>query len=202
MSMIRRRRSRAAALGLGTLVAAILLGGCGDTLQTQPIGPAPFESVLEQARFPVYWAGLRFQGMEATGVLADPSEAVTVRYGDCKVGGQYTCVSPLSIVTSPDNSFVPGGAARARTLRIRGVSAEALQGERTLVLATGGVVVSVYAESPALARAAAREMVPFNEPATPGATLPRALPDTRYARLPMPSQVPAATIPPPSTPAR
>lgn len=172
------------------LAAALLLGGCGDTLQDQRISPAPFENVMVQSRFPVYWVGLRFERLAATSVITDPSEAVTIHYGDCLVGGQYTCVTPLSIVTSPDNSFLPGDSALASALRIRGLRAASLQGGGTIVLATGHVVVSIYADSPALARAAARTMTPLNQAVPPGARLPKPLPATDVGRTPLRSELP------------
>lgn len=173
------------------LLGALLLAGCGDTLQDQPIGPAPFESVIVKSRFPVYWVGLRFAGMQATSVSTDPSGAVTIQYGDCLVGGQYTCVTPLEIVTSPDNSFTPGGAAPSDALALRGVQAASRQQGRAIALRTGGVVVSVYARRPTLARNAAQTMTPLNQSASPGGALPKPLPDSGFDRVPLPSQLPA-----------
>jgi hypothetical protein len=173
------------------LLGAWLLGGCGDTLQDQPVGPAPFESVIVKSRFPVYWVGLRFSGMRVTGVTTDPGGAVTIQYGDCLVGGQYTCVTPLELVTSPDNSFLPGGSAAAHTLELRGVRAVSRQQGEAIALRTGGVVVSVYARHAALARAAAQTMTPLNQAAQPGAELPKPLPDTGFDRLPLSGQMPA-----------
>jgi hypothetical protein len=168
---------------------ALALGSCGDTLQDQPIGPAPLESVIVKSRFPAYWLGLKFHGMSITGVTIDPGEAVTIHYGDCVLGGQYTCVTPIAIVSSPDNSFVAG--AGARSLQIRGVNARSSQGGATLAIPTGDVVVSVYAERPALAREAATMMAPVNKVGAPRAPLPAAAPDTGFDRVPLPSQVPA-----------
>jgi hypothetical protein len=184
-------------LALSLLACAPALTACGDTLQDQPIGPSPLESVIAKSRFPVYWAGLRFAAMQITGVTIDPSGAVTISYGDCLVGGQYTCVAPLSIVTSPDNSFLPAGAARARTqTSIRGLTARSTRAGATLALRTGGVVVSVYAQKARLALAAARTMVPLNKAGTPGSPLPPPAPDTRFDRIPLRSQLPAgASVP-------
>jgi hypothetical protein len=186
------RALRAALLGAAVaLGGGALLCGCGDTLQDQPIGPSPFESVIVKSRFPVYWVGLRFSGMQATSVATDPSGAVTIQYGDCLVGGQYTCVTPLEIVTSPDNSFLPGGAAPSRALALRGLQAVSRQQGRAIALRTGGVVVSVYARRPALARAAAQTMTPLNRAAPPAAALPKPSPDTGFDGAPLPSQLPA-----------
>lgn len=171
------------------LVGALLLSGCGDTLQEQPIGPGPLESVIVGSRFPVYWVGVRFDGLNVSSVWTDPGGAVTVLYGDCLVGGQYTCVTPLEIVTSPDNSFLPGGSAPGTTFALRGVRAISRQQGTAIALRTSSVVVSVYARQPALARAAARTMVPLNQAAQPGGPLPKPGPDTGFDREPLPAQL-------------
>jgi len=146
---------------------------------------------MVKSHFPVYWLGLDFQNMQITSVSIDPGEAVTIRYGDCVLGGQYTCVTPVAIVSSPDNSFVPGRAAATRTASLRGVTASLARGGATLAIPTGPVVVSVYARNPVLARQAAGTMTPFNEIGLPQAPLPVALPDTGFDRVPLPGQVPA-----------
>ncbi|HEX4116652.1 MAG TPA: hypothetical protein VHY18_12355 [Solirubrobacteraceae bacterium] len=180
------------ALLCGALAAcALALASCANTLQDQPIGPQPLESVLVKSRFPVYWLGLSFHGMQITSVAIDPSEAVTIRYGDCVLGGQYTCVTPVSIVTSPDNSFVPGGSGVRQTIPLRGVSANSAQAGSTLAIATGKVVVSVFGKQPTLAREAAETMAPLNTTGLPLAALPAALPDSGYGRTPLSIQVPA-----------
>jgi hypothetical protein len=174
------------------LICALVLGSCGaDTLQDQPIGPAPLETVLVKSHFPVYWLGLRYRGMQITSVAIDPGEAVTIRYGDCVLGGQYTCVTPISIVSSPDNSFVPGNTTATGTLALRGATASVAQRGATLAIPTGGIVVSVYARDPSLARAAATTMVPLNKEGLPGSRLPAPAGDTGFERLPLASQVPA-----------
>jgi hypothetical protein len=170
---------------------ALALGSCGDTLQDEPIGPKALEGVLVKSRFPAYWAGLRFDGLRITSVTIDPSEAVTIRYGDCVQGGQYTCVTPISIVTSPDNSFIPGAAVATRAPALRDADVSSARGGSTLALATGPVVVSVYADRPALARQAVSTMAPVNEVGLPSAPLPVAVPDTGFDRVPLPGQVPA-----------
>jgi hypothetical protein len=184
-------RSRAC-LSIGLVLCALAVSSCGDTLQDQPIGPAALETVLVKSRFPAYWLGLEFKGMQITSVTIDPAEAVTIRYGDCVLGGQYTCVTPVSVVSSPDNSFTPGPtpAPATRSLPLRGSSASVAQGDATLAIPTGGVMVSVYARNPELAREAAMTMAPVNEVGFPRAPLPAALPDTGFARIPLPSEVP------------
>jgi hypothetical protein len=178
----------------GVIALALLcllgLGSCGDTLQDQPVGPTPLETVIVKSRFPVYWLGLDFQGMQITSVTIDPGGAVTIRYGDCVLGGQYTCVTPVSIVSSPDNSFIPGGTASTRSLLLRAARASSMQGGTTLAIPTGGVIVSVYARSPALAQATATMMTPVNKVGVPQEPLPAAVPDTGFDHIPLPSEVP------------
>jgi hypothetical protein len=169
------------------------LAACGDTLQDQPIGPSPLESVIVSSRFPVYWLGQKFDGMRITGVLIDPGGAVTLRYGDCLVGGQFTCVTPLALVTSPDNSFVPGAYEVGRSLRVRDAEALATRQGRDISIRTGTVIVSVHATRAALALRAARLMAPVNKVGLPLQPLPAAVPDTGFDRLPLPSQLPPGT---------
>jgi hypothetical protein len=166
------------------------LASCANTLQDQPIGPQPLESVLVKSRFPVYWLGLNFRGMQISSVAIDPSEAVTIRYGDCVLGGQYTCVTPVSIVTSPDNSFLPGANVVRPTVSLRGVSASLAQGGSTLAIPTGNVVVSVFGQHPMLAKEAAETMAPLNTTGLPLAPLPAALPDSGFGSAPLSIQVP------------
>ncbi len=173
------------------MLCALALGSCADTIQDQPVGPAPLETVMVKSRYPVYWLGLRFHGMQITSVTIDPAEAVTIRYGDCVLGGQYTCVTPIAIVSSPDNSFIPGSGATAGSLPIRGATASVASGGATLAIATGGIVVSVYGRNAGLARAVATAMAPVNEVGLPGAPLPAATADTGVDRVPLPSEVPA-----------
>jgi hypothetical protein len=178
------------------LLCAPALGSCGDTLQDQPIGPSLLESVIVRSHFPVYWLGLKFQGMQITSVNIDPGEAVTIRYGDCVLGGQYTCVTPVSIVSSSDNSFVPGRTATTPSLALRGARASVAQGGATLAIPTAGEVVSVFARSPSLARQAATLMAPVNNVGLPQAPLAPTVPDKGVNRAPLPSQVrPGVSLP-------
>jgi hypothetical protein len=169
---------------------ALALSACGDTLQDQPIAHNTLETLLV-APYPVYWLGRSFHGLAITEAGYDPGGAFSVQYGDCVEGGQGTCVPPLRVVSSPDNSFVEGGDAPHRSTLVRGVSALTAQGGQTIEIATAGVVVGVYADSPSLAAAAAQTIVPINEAGAPGGQLPARLPDTGFASTPLPSQVPS-----------
>jgi hypothetical protein len=180
---------RLAALSLAALCAAVF-GGCGDTLQDQPIPHNLLESLIV-APPAVYWLGGSFHGLAVTDAVHDPSGAFTVQYGDCLEGGQATCVPPLRVVTSPDNSFLPAGSATPPLAPLRGIQAVIARGGRTIEIPTGGVVVDIYAKDPGLAQAAARTIVPINRIGAPEAPLPARLPDTRFAETPLPSQVPS-----------
>jgi hypothetical protein len=177
------------------LLCAVAVSACGDTLQDQPIAPQALESVIVKSRFPVYWLGFEFQRMRITGVTIDPGGAVTIHYGDCLVGGQYTCVTPVTVVSSPDNSFVPGASA-GHAVRVRSVAATSAQGGRTVSMATGSVVVSVHARDASLASGAVETMAPLNKVGLPLRPLPPAVPDTGFDRVPLPSELPpGASIP-------
>ncbi len=176
------------------MLCALALSACADTLQDRPIPHNLLEDIVA-APFPVYWLGGSFDGMAVTEVAHDPGGAYTVRYGDCLEGGEGGCVPPVRVVTSPDNSFLPGGSTPSRTTRIRGLDAVLAQAGRTIVIATAGVVVDIYASSARTAAAAAQTAVPINEVAAPEAPLPAALPNTGFGETPLPSQVPAPLRP-------
>jgi hypothetical protein len=185
----RAARTRACVLGV-----ALTLAGCGDTLQTQPIPHNTLETLLV-APYPIYWLGHSFSGLALTEATKDPSGAFSMQYGTCKQGGQGTCVPPLRLVTSPDNSFLPGGSAARTVVTIRGVRGLLTPDRRTVVIAAGGVVVGIYALDARLAAAAAESVVPINDIGWPGAELPAALPDTGFGELPLPAQMASPLAP-------
>jgi hypothetical protein len=171
-------------------LCAVTLGACGDTVQDRPIPHNILESLLV-APYPVYWLGGSFQGIAITEATHDPSGAFTVQYGDCVDGGQGTCVPPLRVITSPDNSFLPGGSTAPPTARVRGIAVVVAQGGKTIEIPTAGVVVSIYALNPRLAGAAAQTIVPINGIGVPDERLPGRLPDTGFAETPLPAQTPS-----------
>ena len=171
------------------LACSVALAACGNTLQDQPIPHSELEQLIVNP-FPIYWLGGSFHGLNLTETSQDSGGAFVVQYGDCLEGGQGTCVSPLRVVTSADNSFLPGGGASARHVVIRGVPATIAEQGRTIVLATGPVVLGIYADTASLALAAARAAVTINEPGAPGAPLPAPEPNTGYGSTPLPSQEP------------
>ena len=184
-----RVRALAASAALLAL-AGLGLGACANTLQNQPVAPSFLEPLVLQGEYPVYWLGGAFRGLPIISVARDPGGAYSIKYGNCTQGGENVCVTPLEVVTSPDNSFRPGGSTPQRRISVRGVASTAEQGGRTIEVSTGGVVVDVYADSAALARAAAETMVSINAVELPGAPLPRPLPDTGFAQKPLVSQQP------------
>lgn len=171
-------------------LCAAAFGGCGDTLQDQPIPHNLLESLIV-APNTVYWLGGTFRGLSVTDASHDPSGAFTVQYGDCIEGGQASCVPPLRVVTSADNSFLPVGSAMHAVARLRNVEAVIARDGRTIELATGGVVVDIYAKDRLLASAAAQALAPINDLGAPESDLPPPLPDTGFANTPLPSQVPS-----------
>jgi hypothetical protein len=171
------------------------LCGCANTVQDEPI-PHNLLEGLVVAPFPVYWLGASFHRMAVSETAHDPGDAYTINYGNClEAGEEGACVSPLRVVTSPDNSFVPGGASAIGRARIRGVDALLERGGRTIVLPTAGVVVDIFASNARLAAAAARTAVAIGEPAVPESPLPAALPNTGFDEAPLPSQVPVPLRP-------
>ncbi len=179
------RRAVTLLLAVGALVAA----GCGDTVQSAPLGRSSLESLL-LAKFPVYWAGNEIDGLQARELSVDPGGAVTLQYGNCLEGGQGTCVAPLRIVTSPNNAFVPGGAGPVRNVALRGTSARTLDGGSTIVIPTGSVVLSIFATTPALAASAAAGVVPIANVAGYHRPLPSPGPNNGHADQPLPGQIP------------
>jgi hypothetical protein len=186
------RRALARTLGplLAALVASVAIAACGDTLQDQPIAHNTLEGLLV-APYPVYWLGGSFQGMQITESTHDPGGAFSIDYGDCVQGGESTCVPPLRVVTSPDNSCVAGGSSPQRLAPVRGVQAVFAQRGHTIEIATAGIVVGIYADNPKLAAAAAQTLAPINEVGAPGERLPARLPDTGFGATPLPSQTPS-----------
>jgi hypothetical protein len=94
------------------------------------------------------------------------------------------------VVTSPDNSFIALGSVPHRATIVRGLPAAAADGGRTIEIATGPVVVSIFAGNPRMASAAAQVVVPINAIGAPDAPLPARLPETGFARTPLPYQMP------------
>ena len=178
----------------GLCALSLAVAGCGNTLQEVPIGHNTLEGMLVTP-FPVYWLGATFRGLPITEATHDTSGGFSIQYGNCLQGGQSTCLTPLQIISSPNNSFVPGGAAPGRVLSVRGVDARFAQAGRTIIIPTGPVIVAIYASDARVARAAAQTAVPINEVGFPGALLPPPLADSGFAEKPLPDQTPVPLRP-------
>jgi hypothetical protein len=187
-----RSTRRAVRIGVASLamLCAAALGGCGDTLQVQPIPHNILEGLIVSPR-PVYWLGASFHGLAVTDATHDPSGSFAVQYGNCLEAGQSSCVPPLRVVTSPDNSFLPGAPYPHRRVSLRGVEAVFANRGRTVSIATGGVIVDIYANTASLAAAAARTVVPVNGLGAPEGPLSAREPDTGFGETPLPTQVPS-----------
>ena len=189
---VRSRSLRMGAYALGFVwicVSALAVVACGSTLEEQPIAPSSLESLIAVREYPVYWLGNSFSHLSVSEISRDSGGAYTVQYGTCLSGGQFTCESPLAIVTSPENSFVAHGPAGVHNRSLRDVSAFVSPDGHTIEIPTGAVVVSVRANSAALARAAARAIAPINTLGMPEAPLPKALPTSHFATEPLPQQL-------------
>jgi len=189
-----RRLHRVLPLLASAMALAAGLGGCGNTLQVQPVPHNQLESMIV-APFRVYWLGGSFRGLGVQQVSHDPGGAYSVQYGNCLTGGQGTCLPPLLVVTSPENTFVPGGAAHTRKVQIRGVPALEARSGRVVMIPTGNVVVDIFAAEAKLARAAARKVVAINAPGAPGGPLPAARRTNAYSGRPFSTQVPSPLRP-------
>jgi hypothetical protein len=175
-------------------LAALWLSACGNAAPPQPVSHSSLEAMVVNP-FPVYWLGGSFHRLTISEAFHDTSGAYSLQYGGCLEGGQGTCVAPLRIVTSADNSFQPGGETGSHSTVIRGVPARVAQQGRTIVLATAGVVVDIYARDSSLARAAAMMAVPINQSAAPGSPLPAPTGDTGYGTTPLLTQEPTPLRP-------
>jgi hypothetical protein len=191
---MRATRLHRALLLAPALLLAVLAGGCGNTLQVQPIPHNQLEGMIV-APFRVYWLGASFRGLAVQQVSHDPGGAYSVQYGNCLTGGQGTCLPPLLVVTSPESTFVPGGSARTRQVQIRGLPALEAHSGRVVMIPTGNVVLDIFAANPRLARAAARNVVPINAPGAPGGPLPASRRTEAYSGHPFSSQVPSPLRP-------
>jgi len=176
--------------GLAVVVAAaIALGGCGSTDALHAPPPNPLEALIALRTFPVYWVGERFDGLVLGEVIRDPGGAISLAYGACISGGQYNCTPPLLVVTSPENSFLPHGSLPLSPRRVRGTTVYATVDGRIYEVPTADAVVAIYASSPKLAAAAVRALATLNQTVLPDDPLPPPTPSSRYATLPLPSQL-------------
>lgn len=181
---------RPVALALLAACWASLLAGCGDTIQDVPASNATLEQLVAVEGFPIYWLGSSFEGMPLTSIAEDPGGAYTLQYGDCIGGGPSTCRTPLEVISSPNNAFLPSAGVNTSSTTIRGAHGILAQHGAVVELRTGPIVLDIRAVKRPLASAAAAAVVPINAPGRPGEQLPAALPDTGFAERVMQDQRP------------
>ncbi|MHB1810367.1 MAG: hypothetical protein ACYCU0_13905 [Solirubrobacteraceae bacterium] len=183
------------------VVVAVMLAGCGNTLQSKPVANIELERLVEVQEYPVYWLGGRFEGLALASASEDPSGAYTLQYGTCFVGGQEACLTPLEVITTPETSHLPGeDMLGAQKTTIRGARTLIVQRGQVLALATGPVVVEVRSRRRKLALAAAATMTPINEVGEPGTTLPAVVRIPASQRKALPGQGPHPLMLLPSAP--
>jgi hypothetical protein len=149
---------------------ALLLAGCAAAVSAcGAIIDRPTDKDLNSARtvrgWQVYWLGQTFAGLPLASVYHDPSGSYQVQYGNCSAPGG-SCPAPLTVVSTPDPTFVPGAPYGRRTQLVRGVPVFSSQGGRTLHIATGAETVTVFALSARRALSAARSLYSLNNGAS------------------------------------
>lgn len=174
MGMINRLRPLTSArIGLVVLAAAVLLSVAAgalvyanneintyrraDPAQFQPGEPNREAVAAAQSfsEFPLVWLGEEFEGFKLTDVLRREGPTynkVYLVYGECEPEpgeSEPSCVRPLSIVVNTAGFVPPPNQVEERvagplTAR-RGVPARMLSG--SMVLWTGGVVITIHANS-------------------------------------------------------
>jgi len=173
---------------LTAAVAAVGVAGCSTPLRIPPAPPNPLEALISIERYPVFWLGERFAGLPLSEVEEDIGGAVTLGYGACTRGGQYSCLLPLTVVTSPENSFLPHGTLPLERVSVRGITAYATSDRRIYELPTASVIVAIYAQTPSLAREAVIGLAALNGTVLPGEPLPPPQ-KSSYAQTPLSSQL-------------
>jgi hypothetical protein len=193
MSHMNMKRMVYAVIALGLL--ALLLGGIvwavvGRGDGTTPATVDPLMSAVEDVRqfdeFPVYWLGESFQGLplervarmdypgHAPGTIYNvPWHEVRFIYGSCTIPpGESSCVVPLSIAIRPYCEVPPEIVADAVKTgppeEIRGAVVQRT-GESQMRVWTSDVSIGIHATDPAIADAAAQNLVRLNgdKPSSP-----------------------------------
>jgi hypothetical protein len=165
------------------------LSACGAQVAVRPPPPNPLLELVALSKFPVYWLGGSFDGLRLTEITRDSGGAISLQYGACLRGGQYECLAPLTVVTSPEDSFLPHGHNPLRARTLRGVRAFLTASGHIYEIPTGPVVVSIYASQSSLAAAAARSLAGLNTAILPSSALSPPSGNGSYARLPLSGQM-------------
>lgn len=153
---------RSAILALLTAGLALGLSACRRE-GPPPLAPAKLAATRHFRAIPVYWVGMRFDGVPLTAADRpadyDPALGMRVYYGDCirhrTPLGRSGCTLPLEITTVrlQVHSNQPLGVHRATHLR--GVPAVIFDGGRSIELYSARVAIDVFANTPRRAMRAA-----------------------------------------------
>ena len=105
------QRGSAALLAL----CALALGACANTLQDEPVAPSFLEPLVDAGGISrSTGSAAPFGGCRSSTSGATPAGPTRSSTATAPQGGENVCVTPLQIVTSPDNSFRPGGSTPQR----------------------------------------------------------------------------------------
>lgn len=160
---------------LGLIAALGLLAGC-TTHPAPPISDSDLQLARQFHLFTFYWAGRSVQGIPLTAADStrdyDPTVGMRVYYGNCvkpsSILSSAGCQLPLEIATVIYKAHTNVGFGKRTATVIRGVPVAVYNGGKSMEIYTGNLAIDIYAQSPALAQAAAAALVPLNRP------LPRA----------------------------
>ncbi len=164
---------------LAAVIAGLgLLGGCA-THPAPPISATDLALAQQFPLFTVFWVGPRFDGVDLTAADSkreyDASVGMRVYYGNCRANSSILstsgCQLPLEIATVLYRPHTNEGLGSRREIAIRGVPAEVFNHGSSIELYTGHLAVDIYAESPALALAAANALYPLNHTGPTAVTL-------------------------------
>ena len=165
-------------LGFG-LAAAALLAGC-TSHPPPPLGPRDLGSPRSFRLFPIYWAGLRFEGIPLTQVDRGRDYNATlgmrVYYGSCLHSNPLvagSCTLPLEINTTDYRTHANIGVGENVRTTTRGVPAVIYDHGDSIELYSGKVAIDVFADNPSRAFRAAQAMRPINWHGTSNDPLPR-----------------------------
>jgi hypothetical protein len=155
----------------GVLCALLAAGGCA-TEHPAPIAAGELAEAQLFPYYPLYWVGPSFGGRPLSTVdgITGYSNGVgdSLYYGDCVQGkgifGGGSCQLPLQVSTVIYRPHSNASLGTQRNILVRGVPATVYGEGRSIEVYSGRVAIDILAETPALALAAANELLPVNAP--------------------------------------
>ncbi|GAC1439514.1 MAG: hypothetical protein NVSMB51_17560 [Solirubrobacteraceae bacterium] len=175
---------RLAALVALALALAALAGCASPTHPAAGITAADLQLTRQFGDFTIYWVGTSFHGIPLTAADSeldyDPAIGMRMYYGDCDKHtsplASVGCKLPLEVTTVVYTPHSNEGLGPQHKATIRGVPAVVFDGGKSIELYTstpgGNFAIDVYADTPARARLAARELTPANRSGPFAAVLP------------------------------